>query len=215
MKKILLPIIIVLLLGGCAKTVQYTGREKIERAREMHTALSGADITMTDNVSGEVIQQISYLFVGEAMTYMYMGAQDGKLYYEYNNGTELDWITLPDDTEWSFAAKGSEDYYGYSKASRHYFADGARLFAVYETAIESTEWSNDTLSLSYDEEKLAEYAAFSGMEIEDFTLSYSFCEQGQCKEFTNEYTLDGEKHSYTVSIGQRTEPVERTEVFVD
>lgn len=214
MKKILFVMFFcILFCAGCAGA-EYDGRAEIERARALHTDRAGATVTMIDARTGEILQKIDYLFVGEVMTYMYMGAADGKRYYEFNNGTELNTITLPDETEWRFIAKGSEGYYSYSKASRHYYADGARLFAVYEAAIDGTERSGNTIRFSYDEAKLSEYGAFAEMgEISDFTLSYTFDESGYCTEFTNAYTMDGEAYSYTVTIEGRDEPVTRTEVF--
>lgn len=214
MKKILfLTIFFLLFCAGCAGT-EYDGRAEIERARELHTGRAGASVTMTDDRTGEVVQKLDYLFVGEVMTYMYMGAADGTRYYEFNNGTELNTVTLPDETQWSFVAKGSEGYYSYSKASRHYYADGARLFAVYEAAIDGTERSGNTIRFSYDEKRLSEYAAFVEMgEFSDFSMSYTFNEAGYCTEFTNAYTMDGTAYSYTVTIEGRDEPITRTEVF--
>lgn len=214
MKKILfLMIFFLLFCAGCAGT-EYDGRAEIERARELHTGRAGASVTMTDDRTGEVVQKLDYLFVGEVMTYMYMGAADGTRYYEFNNGTELNTVTLPDETQWSFLAKGSEGYYSYSKASRHYYADGARLFAVYEAAVDGTERSGNTIRFSYDEKRLSEYAAFAEMgEISDFSMSYTFDEAGYCTKFTNAYTMDGTAYSYTVTIEGRDEPITRTEVF--
>lgn len=214
MKKTLLAALFFLLFcAGCA-SADYDGRVELERARALHTARDGATVTMTDDRTGEVVQKLDYLFVGEVMTYMYMGAQDGTRYYEFNNGTELNTVTLPDETEWSFLAKGSEGYYSYSKASRHYYADGVRLFAVYEAAVDGTERSENTIRFSYDEAKLSEYAAFAEMgELSDFSMSYTFDEAGYCTEFTNAYTMDGTAYSYTVTIEGRDEPVTRTEVL--
>lgn len=214
MKKTLLAALFFLLFcAGCA-SADYDGRVELERARALHTARDGATVTMTDDRTGEVVQKLDYLFVGEVMTYMYMGAQDGTRYYEFNNGTELNTVTLPDETEWSFIAKGSEGYYSYSKGSRHYYADGARLFAVYEAAVDGTERSENAIRFSYDEKRLSEYAAFAEMgEISDFSMSYTFDEAGYCTEFTNAYTMDGTAYSYTVTIEGRDEPVTRTEVF--
>lgn len=215
MKKTLLAALFFLLFcAGCA-SAEYDGRDELERARALHTARDGATVTMTDDRTGEVVQKIDYLFVGEVMTYMYMGAQDGTRYYEFNNGTELNTITLPDETEWSFVAKGSEGFYSYGKASRHYYADGAQLFSVYEAALSDTSRpAENTILFSYDAAKLSEYAAFSEMgEISDFSLSYTFDEAGYCTKFTNAYTMDGTAYSYTVTIEGRDEPIERTEVF--
>lgn len=214
MKKIIFLMIFFLLFCAGCSGAEYDGRAELERARELHTGRVGASVTMTDDRTGEVVQKLDYLFVGEVMTYMYMGAADGMRYYEFNNGTELNTITLPDETEWSFIAKGSEGYYSYGKASRHYYADGSRLFAVYEAAIDGTERMGNTIRFSYDEAKLSEYAAFAEMgEISDFSMSYTFDEAGYCTEFTNAYTMDGTAYSYTVMIEGRDKPVTRTEVF--
>ncbi len=214
MKKTLLAALFFLLFCAGCVSAEYDGRAEIERARELHTGRAGASVTMTDDRTGEVVQKLDYLFVGEVMTYMYMGKADGTRYYEFNNGTELNTITLPDETQWSFIAKGSEGYYSYGKASRHYYADGARLFAVYEAAIDGTERMGNTIRFSYDEAKLSEYAAFAEMgEISDFSMSYTFDEAGYCTEFTNAYTMDGTAYSYTVTIKGRDESITRTEVF--
>lgn len=214
MKRILLAVICcVLFCAGCAGT-DYDGRKEIERARALHTGRNGASVAMTDDRTGETVQKLDYFFAGEVMTYMYMGAEGEKRYYEFNNGTELNTVTVPGETEWSFAPKGSEGYYGYSKSSRHYYADGTRLFAVYEAAIDATERSGNTIRFSYDEDRLSEYAVFAGLgEISDFSMSYTFDEAGYCTEFTNAYTMDGTDYSYTVTIEGRDEPVVRTEVF--
>ncbi|MCM1336047.1 MAG: hypothetical protein NC084_12615 [Bacteroides sp.] len=215
-KRFFLAILLCFFCAGCA-SADYDGRAEIERARALHTAREGASIVMTDDATGETVQRLDYLFVGEVMTYMYMGVEGGTRYYEFNNGTELDTVTLPDDTAWSFIAKGSEGYYGYSRASRHYYADGERLFAVYEAAIEAVERpSEGTIVLRYDEAKLAEYAAFAEMgELSDFSLAYTFDEAGYCTAFTNAFTRDGAAYSYTVTIEPRSAPIERTEVFAE
>lgn len=215
MRKIFFVVLFFLLFcAGCA-AADYDGRAELERARALHTERGGATVIMTNDRTGEVVQRIDYLFVGEVMTYMYMGAREDTRYYEFNNGTELNKIALPDETEWSFIAKGSEGFYSYSKASRHYYADGARLFPVYEAAINGTERTGNTIRFSYDEAKLSEqYAAFADMgKFSDFTLSYTFDEAGYCTEFTNAFTRDGTESCYTVTIAERTEPITRTEVF--
>lgn len=215
MKKVFfLALILFLFCAGCG-TADYDGRAELERARALHTEREGATVVMTDNAAGQVVQRLDYLFAGEVMTYMYMGAAGETRYYEFNNGTELDTVTVPGETEWRFLAKGDEGYYGYSRASRHYYADGARLFAVYESAISDTARpAENTIVFGYDEARLSEYAVFAEMgTLSDFTLSYTFDEAGYCVEFTNEYVLDGTAYSYTVTIEPRTAPIERTEVF--
>lgn len=215
-------LITCLCISGCSKTPEYTGKTDIEKARSLHTGLESAKLTMTDNISGEAIQEIEYLFVGEVMTYMYMGKAGGKTYYEYNNGTELDFVTLPDEKEWSFVAKGSEGYYTYSKLSRHYFADGDQLFAVYPTAISDVvltegEDGSKTYAYMYNAEALKDYEAFEGMgDIAIFTMTYNLDSDGYCTRFTNDYTMDDINYSYTVEISEMNgiEKIERTEVLL-
>lgn len=220
MKKIksLIYIIIVCLgLGSCGQKVNnYEGKELIDRAAEIHTSYESASVSVSEG--GETAQYIEYRFEGEVMQYMYYAHIDGKSYYEFNNGTELNYITLPDETQWSFSAKGSKDYYSYSRASRHYFADGAQLFTDYEGAVsdsEITEKDGQTvIKLSYDLEKLKQYSALKEYgEFADFSMTFYINNKlGCCTMFTNNYTLtDGTSHSYTVMAFRRNEdlPIER------
>lgn len=215
-------IMVCLALCGCAKKeYYYEGKELIDKAKENHTAFEGAWITVNDYISHTDVQSIEYQFQGEVMTYMYSAHIDGKDYYEYNNGTELNYITLPDETEWSFIAKGTEGYYTYSKASRHYFADGEQLFADYEAAVSGSEIKEtDTqtmLTLSYDLEKLKQYSAFAEYDgLTDFSVLFSIDKSsGNCLRYDTKYTLsDGTEEHYIMNIFERTAngPVMRTEI---
>ena len=215
-------IMVCLALCGCAKKeYYYEGKELVDKAKENHTAFEGAWITVNDYISHTDVQSIEYQFQGEVMTYMYAADIDGKQYYEYNNGTELNYITMPDETEWSFIAKGMEGYYTYSKASRHYFADGEQLFADYEAAVSGSEISeteyDTTVTLNYDLEKLKQYSAFAEYdEITDFSVTFNIDKSsGNCIRYDSKYTLsDGTEEWYVVIISERPTdgPVMRTEI---
>ena len=225
MKKILsLIYIIIVCLGvsACsAKEYNYEGKELIDKAAEIHTGYESASVTISDEFTNEVLQSIEYRFEGEVMQYMYSAHLDDKDYYEYNNGTELNFITLPDETEWSFYAKGDENYYSYSKASRHYFADGAQLFTDYEAAVMSSE-IHDTgeqmiVKLDYDISKLSQYAALKEYgDFKEFTMIFYINKDGgNCIQFRNDYTIaDGTNFSYWVRMFERdvNESVKRVEI---
>lgn len=219
----LVPIYIIMVfcvfaLSGCAGTVIYDGKELVDRAKQLHTELEAAHITVTDEISGTVVQEITYRFAGDVMQYMYIGhdADTGEEYYEFNNGTELDtWHT--GDEKWSFAAKGSEDYYGYSRASRHYFADGARLLNDYAAAVKSAEARDDiggrkTVSVSYDDSIISQNEQMTG--VSDYSQAFGLTEKGRCDEvYINYNTDDGIHHRYCVRISEAdpAAPVERIE----
>ncbi len=220
--KLLIPIyfIIVYCLSGCSSPV-YEGKELVDNAAKLHTELESAHIVLMDNLTGETLQEITYRFAGDVMQYMYIGydQETGKTYCEFNNGTELDTITLPEETEWTCVSKGNEGYYGYSRAARHYFADGARLLADYDTAVSGTHIIEEklyrTLYLEYDKEKLLQYSALAEMgEFSDFDMEFTFDTDELCREIWNGYTLsDGTKYSYSIRINPRDAalPVERTQ----
>ncbi len=193
----------------------------VDKAAELHTDLESASVLMVNTKTFELEQYIEYRFEGEVMQYMYMGCDEGAgvAYYEYNNGTELNYITLPEETEWSFIAKGNEGYYSYSKAGRHYFADGKQLFNDFEAAVissEITEHAGVDLKLIYDLNKLAEYSAFAEYgKFSDFNMTFHFNPEGYCTQIVNDYTLsDGESYGYKIDIYQRdsSEPIVRTDV---
>ncbi len=213
-------IIVCLSLCGCAKQIDYIGKADIEKARELHTGLESAHITVTDEISGEVIQEIVYKYEGEVMTYMYTGRDGETTYYEYNNGTELNMMTKPEQSEWSFVAKGDENYYSYSKSAPHYFADGEQLFATYPTAVSDVstieyEEGGRCHVYMYDDAKLMELDSFKNMgTISDFDMSYELDENGYCTEIENIYTIDGIHYHYAIGISEMNgiEKVERTEI---
>ena len=100
-------VLCVFALSGCSGA-DYEGKDLVDKAKKLHTEREAAHIQVEDMISGEVVQDITYRFVGDVMQYMYIGRdpETGEEYYEFNNGTELDtWHT--GDTEWTFAAKGS------------------------------------------------------------------------------------------------------------
>lgn len=208
---------------GCSfQTVEYDGKEELEKARALHTALESATVTLTGGTDGdnEYVQQISYRFEGDVMQYIFHanGKDDNgepAEYYEFNNGTEIDFATLPDDTEWHYYAKGDENFYSYSRSSRHYYADGAQLFSIFEKAVSSTERDGNTITFLYDDRKLTNYDAFYGLEISDFAMIYTFDDNGQCVEFANRYTLDGSEYYYNVAITDMNvvDQIVRPEIF--
>ena len=217
---VLLAAGLALFSGSCGGISGYEGKELTDKAKALHTSLESADITVCDLNTHETVQEISYRFVGDVMQYMYYGkdASTGQEYYEFNNGTELDFITLPDESEWSFKSKGEDGYYNYSKASRHYFADGAKLFSDYSAAVsassvEQSLYGGKKLTLSYDIEKLRQYEGMS--EMTEFSEVFELDEEGYCAEFLTSFTLsDGSSSKYTVYINKRNadEPIERTSI---
>lgn len=213
-------IIVCLILCGCSGTPDYTGKADIEKARRLHTELESSRVTVTDRISGEVMQEIEYKYAGEVMTYMYTGRADGVTYYEYNNGTELNMITIPEETEWSFIAKGDENFYSYSRSAPHYFANGELLFATYPTAISDAsvvqrEDGGKTYAYMYDAEELEKLSSFGNMgDITEFIMSYELDNNGYCKEISNSYTCDGEKYDFVIEISELNgiEEIIRTEI---
>lgn len=218
---LIIYIIIVYAICGCGNSVNYEGKDMVDRAAALHTEKESAELVVMDNLTGKSVQRIEYRFVGDIMQYMYTGELEGKTYYEYNNGTELNFITIPDETEWSFTSKGKEDFYNYSRASRHYFADGAQLFCDYEGAVKEAVLNRfydvDILKLTYDTDRLMQYSALAAYgKFSDFVIEFNLDhETGECKRIRTKYTLEnGEKADYTVVFLPReaSEEIKRTEI---
>lgn len=214
-------IIIVYTLCGCGNFISYEGKDLVNKAAALHTEKESATLVVMDNLTGKSVQRIEYRFVGDVMQYMYIGELDGKTYYEFNNGTELNYITIPDETDWSFTSKGKEDFYSYSRVSRHYFADGAQLFCDYEGAVKESVinrfYDVDILKLTYDLDKLMQYSSLASYgKFSDFVVEFNLDhETGECKRIRTKYTLEnGEKSDYTVIFLPReaSEEIKRTEI---
>ena len=214
-------------LAGCSFGGNYEGKDLVDKAKRLHTELEAAHIKVEDRINGVVVQEIWYRFQGDVMQYMYIGRdfETGEEYYEFNNGTELDtWHT--GDAEWSFVAKGSEDYYSYSRAKRHYFADGALLLNDYPSAVRSAKIINEVggikrVLIQYDDAKISQYEQMSG--VTDYSQEYwtdnifegngVIIDNGQCGSLLVSYSKDGRQYSYRISIEtpDPAAPIERVE----
>ncbi len=203
---------------GCSSGT-YEGKELVDKAKQLHTELEAAHITVEDisggDHTGPHVQEIWYRFVGDVMQYMYIGRdlETGEEYYEFNNGTELDtWHT--GDAEWSFVAKGSEGYYSYSRTKRHWFADGALLLNDYAAAVSTsriiTFGDTNGVVLNYSDEALLKYQSMQG--ITGLEQNYAF-DGDMCALFEVSYEKDGRDYKYLTMINaENTEkPVERIE----
>ncbi|MBO6302391.1 MAG: hypothetical protein J6N15_08150 [Ruminiclostridium sp.] len=207
-------------LSGCGAFGGYEGKELVDRAKQLHTALEAAHIQVEDVTDGhdpdrKIVQEIWYRFQGDVMQYMYIGRdlETGEEYYEFNNGTELDtWHT--GDAEWSFVAKGSEGYYSYSRAKRHYFADGALLFDDHAAAVTGSEvtypFEVPLVRLTYDADKIAQSPEMAG--VTEYEQCYTITDDGTCWMEVY-YTQNGEKRDYSTMVFYQdpAAPIERVE----
>ena len=206
-------------LSGCS-SVSYEGKDLVDKAKQIHTELEAAHITVSDNNTGDVLQEITYRFEGDVMQYMYIGrdTETGEEYYEFNNGTELDtWHT--GNSGWTAVAKGSEGFYNYSRAKRHYFADGALLLNDYPSAVVSSEVHNEagggkTIRLRYDDDRLYRYQSLgdvTGME-QTYMINNTPGEPGYMTLQVS-YTRDGDTFEYRIVRTQTdpSAPIERIE----
>ena len=221
----------VIALSGCRLNGGYEGKDLVDRAKKMHTELEAAHIIVEDISKGryaneQPVQEIWYRFQGDVMQYMYIGRdlETGEEYYEFNNGTELDtWHT--GDTEWSAVAKGSEDYYSYSRTKRHYFADGELLLNDYAAAVSSSEireepstcatFASTVVHIEYDDDKLSQYGSMAGITglVQEYR-SYDTGDFGFMEDFITGYTKDGVQYKYLMRINQTdpSAPIERIEL---
>ena len=236
--KRLVPLYIIIvslvITAGCSGA-GYEGKDLVDRAKSLHTGLEAAHVTVREYIRDEsergdgadlqnspVVQEIWYRFVGDVMQYMYIGrdAATGEEYYEFNNGTELDtWHT--GDSEWAFAAKGSEGYYSYSRVSRHYFADGEKLLDDHASAVIGSKVTSEagemkTVSITYSDSMISGSEQMSG--VSGYTQIYyidiaTYILEGMCTGQTISYRKDGKIYTYAMSITAEdpSVPIERIE----
>ena len=221
----LLPVYIIMVccvavLSGCSIMGSYEGKDLVDRAKKLHTELEAAHIQVEDVTGGhnsdrKIVQEIWYRFQGDVMQYMYIGRdfETGEEYYEFNNGTELDtWHT--GDAAWSFAARGSEGFYNYSRAKRHYFADGELLFDDHAADVTGSEvtypFETPLVRLTYDADKIARSPGMEG--VTEYEQYYTITDDGTCW-LEVYYTQNGEKRDYnTIVLYQDpAAPIERAE----
>ena len=114
--------------------------------------------------------------------------------------------------------KGNEDYYNYSRAKRHYFADGALILNDYASAAKSAtvrteKGDTKVVKIEYDDSKIAQYDQMSG--VTGYRQEYWLDIAGAdgCTLLYVDYSKDGKTYSYRVTINRSSpdEPIKRAE----
>lgn len=103
-------LLFMLMLSGCKRAEGY---DTIDKAREKYEKLDSAKLTITDAKNSDVIQEFTFKYEGDTLTYLYMGADtDGSLYYEFYNGEEYD---VYSGGKWTSYPKGNDKCVSYTR----------------------------------------------------------------------------------------------------
>lgn len=222
MKKLCLYIFIMvcaMTLGGCsmfgADYSNIAAYDKIEAARDLYTALDSGRLTIVDNSSGEITQDFIFKYEEDVLTYSYVVVDENEIYYEYHNGSEINYTT-DHDAAWTALDATSEQYYVKTKTDKHPLTDRTAISINADSIVSGTVTEKAdggfTVTYDYDVEKLASYATVleSVGALTGFTTSLEIDGEGYCTALTQTGTFvdtDGNELAvdYTMTITEMNE----------
>lgn len=225
MKKIFkitaLALIGIVTLTACNKNFDnIAGYKDVQNAKSLYAALGSGHLQIKDNDSGIVTQDFKFKYDGDTLVYSYIGTDGEKTYYEYNNGTELDY-TDSDSTEWKFYTQANEEFYSYNRATPHPLASETAISINPDSITDGTVTENadgtKTIAYNYDISMLNSYASSLSEvgTLKKFSTTLSLSADGYCTELSQLATLEdaeGEfEVNYTMTISEmnQIEKVER------
>lgn len=211
MKKISLIFImvcLVLMAAGCTPANKFDGSEMLSEAKRLFEEMDSGRITITDNADGSAVRTFVFGYDSrDRLKYTYTAVDDnGEMFYEYHNGSEL--IRCTDSAgEWTVIADGTADYYSYNRKVRSSYTSASMLAffdsCVTQSAVEQTA-SGSRITLGYDIKALNELGAVSPElgEITEFAETAEFNEDGCCTQLTQtgKTSIDGKETEYSYTI---------------
>ena len=191
-------LLLVLAMTGCgfsSDSAYYSieGYPEAANAKSLYAQLDSGHFYMQDNATGSITEEFTFLYRSDGnLMYSYMGSEEGVVYYEFHNGSEIN-SRYADEDNWSFIQQGDEDYYVYTRTSRHpYTAEGlisVNAYAVTDSKVEETE-EGLKITFYYDASRLAAALAEIG-ELDSFESSLWLNGEGYCYRLDQLAVFDG------------------------
>lgn len=190
------------MLTGCGGE-KLEGQEKVEKAREDFSKLYSGVVTVTNVVTGEVEQTLTFKYdeVG-ILLYSLTGITDGKPYEQYCNGYEL--YTFEND-KLSLVKKQETAYQAFTYDVRYPMTDDDYLYFSPDKvkAVEKTHEDNGEICYSYDYEPTAVSADVKLGELKSFKVKFCFDENDILTHFEeiSVYENNSNKTTYHYRMG--------------
>lgn len=199
------------MLCGCQiEDEKVEGQELVENARESLAKLESGVITVTNNLTNELEQTLTFRY-DEVGIFTYI--LEGDDYVQFCNGYE---IYTDENGELSKITKSDSDYQAYTFDVRYPMTDEDYLYFASDK-ITDVQANGDSFVYSYDVSAVSGDDALG--ELVEFKTEYVFDNEGELVYFNeisqynqNEKTTE---HSYRIEIKQQNsvDSVKKPEIF--
>lgn len=183
------------------------GAEDIQEAKKLYEKLDSAQLTMTDNTSGDSLMSFCFYINGDnEMIFEYISPQNGD--HAYSDGKQFYYKT---DGKWTAITPEDESYIHniYNREYRYPYARGSVFFlntdAVSDVNIEEQSGAK-TITYVYDCEKLNKKSVKDLENVSEFsalTCVYCLNADGLITKFTETASLtdaDGNKSDTDITL---------------
>ena len=190
------------------------GYPEAANAKTLYAPLDRGHFYMQDNATGMITEAFTFKYRSDGnMVYSYMGTEDGVVYYEFHNGSEINKRYGHEDS-WSFVQQGSDDYFVYTRDDPHPYAGqgviSVNAYAVTDSEVEEYD-GGLKITFYYDAAQLADSLAELGA-LDSFESTLWLNEEGYCYRLDQLAVFDGGESvsDYSMFIDRMNEVEELT-----
>ena len=212
---------IVIAVCGCSKSYDHiAGYDVVSKAKQLYASLNSAHVKIKDNNANLITQDFLYKYNGDTLVYCYIGTDGEKTYYEYNNGSELNY-TDSTMTQWNFYDMSAPEFYSYSRSQPHPMASQTAISinadSIVDGGVADNPDGSKLITYHYDAAQLNSYASSLSTvgTLVEFTTTLCINPDGYCTELSQLAILevDGKQTSvdYTMTIDEMNK-VEKVEL---
>lgn len=190
-------IFVLLAAAGCAfgdsAYMNILGYPEAANAKTLYAQLDSGHIRVVDNSTGEVTEEFTFMYRPDGnLMYSYMGSDGDEIYYEFHNGSEINYHSDA-DTEWSYMDQSDEQYFVYTRTSQHpYTAEGMISVNAYAITDSKAEPEGDgwRITFYYNAHQLADPLAEVG-KLDSFESTLWINGDGYCYRLDQLAVFDG------------------------
>lgn len=149
-------------LSGCSEGSKFEGCDEINAAKTLYENVNSGHVKVVDNITGLITQDFTFMYDdSDVLVYSYRGTDGEIIFYEYGNGSEINYC-YAGDNEWSVITQGSEDFYNYTRTNKHAFTSQSVISlnesSIIGTKAEPTEDGGKIVTVEYDVARLNQNA---------------------------------------------------------
>lgn len=212
---VVLSLMLILAISGCADYSNIVGHDIIMEARYLYSNLNSGHLVVKDDDTGLITQEFTFTYDSNGiLMYSYFGTDGETKYYEYHNGSEY---MYTENGEWKTLTNQSENFVRYSKEQRNNLTSDITLMFIPKNITNSKEevkQDERIYTYTYDASSLSTQQLGETGTLKEYSTTFTIDKNGYCTKLQQNGTIDKDgkigKVNYTMIIDKMNDVAEVT-----